>query len=68
MFTYDEWGKMVFHIHTGVRGMKIFEELGFKSMPREEYDKHMASYRKLKEKEEERLQRMLDIMLKWCKT
>lgn len=55
MFTYDEWGNTMFHIQTGRSGIKMFEEMGYKNTPKEEYDKHMNSYRKLKAKRDEQI-------------
>lgn len=55
MFTYDEWGNTMLHITTGEEGMKMFEKEGFKNPSKEEYDKHMNSYRKIKAKQSEQI-------------
>jgi hypothetical protein len=68
MFTYDEWGNSVWHIQTGREGIELFKNIGIKNIPKEEYEKHMNSYRKLKEKENIRFQEMIGDILKWCKT
>ena len=68
MYTYDEWGNTMFHIQTGREGLKMFKDMGFKNLSKEEYEKHMNSYKKIKEKENERLQEALDKVLKWCKS
>ena len=65
MYTYDEWGNYIFHIQTGREGMKLLEERGLKSCSREEYDKHMASYRRIKEKENKRFNEWLEHFKKW---
>lgn len=67
MFTYDEWGNTIFHIQTGREGIKMFKEMGISNPSKEEYEKHMASYRKIKEKENQKLQEFLDKFLKYCK-
>ena len=55
MFTYDEWGNTMLHIQTGKSGIEMFEKMGFKNPPKEEYDKHMASYRKLREERDKHI-------------
>jgi len=67
MYTYDEWGNSVLHLQTGAAGIKMFEEMGIKSMPRDEYEKHMESYKKLKQKEDEVFQKFLDDFLEKLK-
>lgn len=55
-FTHDEWGKTVWHIQTGLQGMKMFQELGFTNeMSEEEYEKHMESHNRLRRAEDERI-------------
>lgn len=68
MITYDEWGNTMFHIQTGREGLKMFEEMGFKNPPKEEYEKHMNSYRKIRKEEDKRLQETLNKVLEWCKS
>lgn len=46
--------------------MKLLEERGLKSCSREEYDKHMASYRKIKKKQDERLDELIYKLIRWC--
>ena len=55
MYTYDEWGNSMLHIQTGIEGMKMFQEMGFKNPSKEEYEKHMASYRRLKAKHDKQI-------------
>lgn len=55
MYTYDEWGNIMFHIQTGREGLKMFEEMGIKNPSKEEYEKHMNSYRKIREEQDKRI-------------
>lgn len=66
MFTYDEWGNYIFHIQTGRGGAKLLEEMGIKNPSKEEYDKHMTSYRKIKKKQDEWLDELMCKLLEWC--
>jgi hypothetical protein len=68
MITYDEWGNYMFHIQTGKEGMELFKQMGFKNPPKEEYEKHMDSHRKIMKQRNEELQIELDKFLEWCKT
>lgn len=69
MYTYDEWGNTVLHIQTGRRGMEILKEAGFSnSMTKEQYEKHMASYRRIQERRDKEIQKELDKILKWSKS
>jgi len=55
MYTYDEWRNIVLHIQTGREGIKMLKERGItNTMTKEEYEKHMTSYRKIKQLQEER--------------
>lgn len=55
MYTYDEWGNTMLHIQTGREGIKIFEEMGIKNPSKEEYEKHMASWRKIEAERSEQI-------------
>jgi len=68
MYTYDEWGNTMFHIQTGRLGIKMFKEMGYKNPPKEEYDKHMASYKKIQEEKNKKFQEFLDKFLEYCKS
>ena len=68
MFTYDEWGNTMFHMQTGREGIKMFQEMGHKNPSKEDYDKHMASWRKIQEEKNKVFQEWLDKFLEWCKT
>lgn len=51
MYTYDEWGNIVFHIQTGRAGIEMFKEMGIENtITPEEYKKHMDSYRRIQQK------------------
>ena len=55
MYTYDEWGNTMLHIQTGREGLKMFKEMGFENPSKEEYEKHMNSYRKIREEQDKRI-------------
>ena len=55
MYTYDEWGNTMLHIQTGREGLKMFKEMGFENSSKEEYEKHMNSYRKIREEQDKRI-------------
>jgi hypothetical protein len=71
MFTYDEWGKCVFHIQTGREGMKVLQDAGFVNMPKDEYEKHMTSHRKIQAERDEQvwsqLRKMFNLSDDWNK-
>lgn len=65
MYTYDEWGNYVFHITTGRKGMELLTQAGLKNtITDEEYSKHMTSYRKLKQEENERFMKEFEKLFK----
>lgn len=64
MITTDEWGKTVFHIQTGAAGYKALSDLGVKSMSSEEYDKHMASYKKIQHEKNKEVQKWAANLIK----
>lgn len=55
MYTCDEWGNTMLHIQTGREGIKMFQEMEYKNPSKEEYEKHMASWRKLKKERDEQI-------------
>jgi hypothetical protein len=68
MYTYDEWGNWVLHIQTGREGAKMLKEMGLiGKMSKEQYEKHMASYRQLQTERNEHLQKWLEDFIQWCK-
>lgn len=64
MYTYDELGNIVLHIQTGREGIKILEKLGItNTMTKEEYEKHMESYRKIQQERTEAVINQLNKLL-----
>jgi len=64
MYTYDEWGNSVLHIHTGKKGMEMLKEAGiYNTMTAEEYKKHIDSHYKIQKTNSERLMNSLLKML-----
>lgn len=64
MYTTDEWGNTVFHITTGKAGYEMLEKMGMKNMPSEEYEKHMNSANKLREKHWNEFVEMMNKIMK----
>ena len=68
MYTYDEWGNIMFHIQTGREGIEAFRKMGIKNPSKEAYEKHMNSYRKIREEQDKKFQETLNKVLEWCKS